>query len=65
MSAEHSPVRLLYSVRETREQLGGISHAYFYKLVNQGLIRLIKLGRRSFVSRQELEAFVAARNHAA
>jgi hypothetical protein len=34
--------------------LGGISHSKFYDLVNKHEIRLIKLGRRSFVSADEI-----------
>ncbi len=51
---------LLFSVPEARKQLGGISHSGFYVLVKRGLIRLTKIGRRSFVSRDELLAVVAA-----
>ena len=46
--------RVLYPVPEARELLGGISHTTFYKLVNEEHIRLIKLGRRSFVSADEI-----------
>ena len=54
---------LLFSVPEARKQLGGISHSGFYVLVKRGLIRLTKIGRRSFVSRDELLAVVAALGH--
>ena len=50
--------RLLYPVPEARERLGGISHTTFYQLVGLGQLRLTKIGRRSFVSRAELERFV-------
>jgi hypothetical protein len=52
-----SPVqqpRAMYPIREARQQLGGISHTTFYHLVSKDEIRLIKLGRRSFVSADEI-----------
>ena len=61
MNVESVNDRLLFPIPEARKQLGDISHSGFYKLVNQGLIRLTKIGRRSFVTRDELLAFVAAR----
>ncbi len=53
------PDRLLYPVPEAREKLGGISHSFFYDLVAQGVIRLTKIGKRSFVTGDELDAVVA------
>jgi hypothetical protein len=44
----------LYPIDEAREQLGGISHTKFYDLVDRGEITLTKLGRRSFVSAEEI-----------
>ena len=58
-AADPTPNRLLYPLPEAREKLGGISHSNFYNLVADGAIRLTKIGRRSFVSADELEAFVA------
>ncbi len=52
--------RLLYSVKETRAALGDISHGGFYGLVNQGQLKIVKIGRRTFVSSVELDRFVAA-----
>ncbi len=60
MNIESVDAPLLFSVPEARKQLGGISHSGFYVLVKRGLIRLTKIGRRSFVSRDELLAVVAA-----
>ena len=62
MNIESVDAPLLFSVPEARKQLGGISHSGFYVLVKRGLIRLTKIGCRSFVSRAELLAFVAARS---
>ncbi len=56
MSVENIPNRLLYPIPEARALLGGISHSGFYKIVNQGLIKITKVGRRSFVTHDELLA---------
>jgi excisionase family DNA binding protein len=40
----------LYSVKDTREILGGISRATFYRLLDEGSLTKIKLGSRTFVS---------------
>ena len=48
------PERLLYTVGETKQLLGGLSHSWFYTLVKLGKIRLIKLGRRSYVHASEI-----------
>lgn len=49
---------LLLSVEQAMETLGGIGRTTFYALVNSGDIELVKLGRRTFVTRKELERFV-------
>ena len=51
--------RAMYPIPEAREQLGGISHTKFYELVGEGKVRLIKLGRRSFVSAEEIRRIAA------
>ena len=50
--------RLIYPLPEARAKLGGISHSGLYNLVADGSIRLPKIGRRSYVTADELEAFV-------
>ncbi len=60
MSIENIPHRLLYPIPEARALLGNISHSGFYKFVNQGLIKITKVGRRSFVTHDELLAAAAA-----
>ncbi len=60
MNVENIPHRLLYPIREARALLGDISHSGFYQFVGQGLIRITKIGRRSFVTHDELLAVVAA-----
>ena len=51
--------RLIYPLPEARAKLGGISHSGFYNLVADGAIRLTKIGRRSYVTADELDAFVS------
>jgi hypothetical protein len=46
--------RDLYPLQEARERLGGISRALLYSLVRDGEVKLTKLGRRSFISGDEL-----------
>lgn len=53
--------RTLYPVKEAREQLGGISHTGFYGLVAKGQIHLVKLGRRSFVTADEIRRIASGR----
>ncbi len=50
--------RDLYSVPETRHKLGGISQSKFYELVKEGHICISKIGKRSFVSANEIQRFV-------
>jgi len=58
---EQTSDRDLYPIPEARERLGGISRAFFYDLVRDGVIELTKLGRRSFVARDELRRVAARR----
>ena len=46
--------KLLYSVRDTCEQLS-IGRTTFYALVNAGIISTVKLGGKRLVSRSALE----------
>ena len=48
--------RKLYPVKDARLMLGGIGQAKFYQLVNSGHIKFTKIGRRSFVHADDLEA---------
>lgn len=47
-------VRALYPIREARQLLGGWSNSFFYEQVAKGVVRLVKVGRRSFVSAEEI-----------
>ena len=47
----------LYTVTETA-QLLHISRGNLYRLIGEGTLRPIKLGKRTLFSEQELEAFI-------
>lgn len=53
-----NPERFLHSIRDAREKLGGIGHTKFYSLVAEGKIKIVKIGRRSFITDDELNACV-------
>ena len=48
----------LNPVPVAREVLGGIGHTKFYDLVQRGDLRLVKIGRRSFVTDDEIERYI-------
>jgi len=50
--------RNLYSINEARERLGGISRNTIYELLGSGRLASVQIGRRRFVSRDALDAFV-------
>lgn len=50
---------MLLSVLEAMGELR-VSRSKFYGLANSGQLRLIKIGRKTFVSREELARFIAA-----
>jgi hypothetical protein len=49
---------MLYPIVEVRQKLGGISPTTFYQLVAAEQIRVVKIGRRSFVTAAALHAFI-------
>lgn len=53
------PKRLLHPVKEAREALGGMGQTKFYSLVAEGKIKIVKVGRRSFLTDDELHASAA------
>lgn len=50
--------RLLYTVPESMAALGGMSRSKFYALISEGHIRVVKIGRRSYVTEPELRRYV-------
>ena len=49
--------KLLYSIPEAVE-VTGLSRSFVYQLIKSGHIIVTKVGRRSFITRTELERFV-------
>ena len=50
--------RKLYAVPEARTQLGGMSHSKFYDLVKKKHIATVKIGRRTYVTGNEIDDFI-------
>ena len=48
----------LIPVKEARQRLGGISPTTFYKLVNDGELRTVKIGSRTFVPASVIDDFI-------
>ena len=55
----------LHDVPTSRKILGGIGHTKFYDLVGSGQIKLVKIGKRSFCTDDELARYVEALEAAA
>ncbi|MDG5483342.1 helix-turn-helix domain-containing protein [Mycolicibacterium gadium] len=51
--------RLLVSISDAREVLGGIGHSTIYELVSQGEIIKVNIGRRGFITSESLDAYVS------
>jgi excisionase family DNA binding protein len=56
--SENAPPRLL-SIRQTASELG-ICRTIVYELIRNGRIGSVKIGRRRLISRNAIEAFIAA-----
>ena len=52
------PARLLYSPSETEKMLG-ISHATLYRLLADGRLDAKKIGRKTAVTAESIERFIA------
>jgi excisionase family DNA binding protein len=50
--------RLLYTIGDVSQLLGGIARSYVYELLARGALSSIKLGRRRLIARQDLEEYV-------
>jgi len=55
---EEDPEPLLYSAEAAAKVLGGISVGLLQRLVTQGKLHPIKLGRRTMFSIEDLQRFV-------
>lgn len=51
---------LLNDVNEAALKLGGIGRSTLYKMMADGEIAHVKIGRRSFIAQAELERYVAS-----
>jgi hypothetical protein len=51
--------KLLIPLDEGRELLGGISMGHLRNLEKRGEINFVRLGRRTFIERRELERVIA------
>ncbi len=52
--------QLLYSIPEACALLGDIGRTLFYDIVAAGQLKLVKIGRRSFVTDGELRRYAAS-----
>jgi excisionase family DNA binding protein len=51
--------QLLLTIASTQIALDGVGRTKLYELIKSGDIRVVKIGRRTYVPRTELEAYVA------
>ena len=51
--------RRLYSIPETGRRLGDIGRSKVYSLVNSKRLKLVKIGRRSAITEESLDAEIA------
>jgi excisionase family DNA binding protein len=49
----------LYGIREAMEFLGGICRGTLYKLIKDGRLPTVTIGRRRFIRRRAMEEFLA------
>ncbi len=52
------PTRRLMPIDEVRVVLGGIGRTKIYDLVSKGHLRIVKIGRRSFLVEEDVVAFI-------
>lgn len=52
--------RTLYPIPEARERLGGIGNTTIYRLINDGHITKVNIGRRGFITAESLDSYVAS-----
>lgn len=49
-------MELLLNNRDARSALGGIGNTSFFALINQGKLKRVKIGRRTFVTAESVRA---------
>jgi excisionase family DNA binding protein len=52
--------RLLHPIPEAQDQLGGMSRSTLYEKIANGEINSVKVGRRTYITHDELVRFVQA-----
>ena len=60
---ENKPIhiqRLLYSVDQVSEVLGGLGKTTIFELIKTRKLKVVKIGRRTFISQNALTEFVRA-----
>jgi hypothetical protein len=57
--------RLLYPEGEAREMLGGIGRTKLWELVTAGALTPVRIGRRTFYERNDLERYIESLRHTA
>ena len=50
--------RLLYSLEQASEVLGGLGRTSIFELIKAGEIKVVRIGRRTFISEKALTDFV-------
>lgn len=60
----NTPQRLLYSVPEVAQLLGGVTDRYVWQLIRMGALPAKLLGRRRLVAADDLTAFIDSLNDA-
>jgi predicted DNA-binding transcriptional regulator AlpA len=55
----------LASFMQTRKDLGGISKAMVYRLIDAKKLRRVHIGRRAFITNSSIQAYIAELTEAA
>lgn len=58
MTAPIQPQQALLTIPQACEYLGGISRCTLYRRAKEGHIRFVHIGRRSFISTNELDTYI-------
>lgn len=61
MEPDSAP-RLMHTVPDAAEQLGGMSRTAIYGLIASGEIATVKVGRRTYITHDELQRYVGTLN---